>query len=406
MEENVMRRYSILSSLAFVASLALSLVATAAISAEREVKIAGMGAKSTVMRSFGVNTEAVLKAAVDMVNSTGGIKLADGNIGKLVLTFDDERCNAEEGISLLRRIASSDALVAVGPTCSNVAEPLFGILQKKVDDSGDSGLQMPVFTDTAIKGGLAKISEWAFRNTPSESMMYKTMFEWLKAEHPELKSLYGGVEEDFAHSRFTWYKVMKIRSAEAGYEVKGESKWLLNDTSFATQVREMKRANADVIVISAHAFTTCGVLKEMKRQRVVPKLLVGLTSSSTNELMKGCPAEAEGIVIPTSFAPVTDQARTVAKLAEDNGGSADLHSAAAWEIIIALKNVIETNGVMAKPETVAADRRKIRDGLASLKEMDGLIGMVQRTPDGEAIKPYVYVNAVNSNWNILHTPIF
>jgi branched-chain amino acid transport system substrate-binding protein len=406
MKGNIMRRYSILSSLAFVASLALSLVATSAISAEREVKIAGIGAKSTVMRSFGVNTEAVLKAAVDRVNSTGGIQLADGNIGKIVLTFDDERCNAEEGISLLRRIASSDALVVVGPTCSNVAEPLFGILQKKVDNSGDSGLQIPVFTDTAIKGGLAKISEWAFRNTPSESMMYKTMFEWLKAEHPELKSLYGGVEEDFAHSRFTWYQVMKERSAEAGYEVKGESKWLLNDTSFATQVREMKRANADVIAISAHAFTTCGVLKEMKRQRVVPKLLVGLTSSSTNEIMKGCPAEAEGIVIPTSFAPVTDPARTVAKLAEANGGSADLHSAAAWEIIIALKNVIETNGVMAKPETVAADRRKIRDGLASLKEMDGLIGMVQRTPDGEAIKPYVYVNAVNGNWNILHTPNF
>ena len=406
MKGNIMRRYSILSSLAFVASLALSLVATSAISAEREVKIAGIGAKSTVMRSFGVNTEAVLKAAVDMVNSTGGIQLADGNIGKIVLTFDDERCNAEEGISLLRRIASSDALVVVGPTCSNVAEPLFGILQKKVDNSGDSGLQIPVFTDTAIKGGLAKISEWAFRNTPSESMMNKTMFEWLKAEHPELKSLYGGVEEDFAHSRFTWYQVMKERSAEAGYEVKGESKWLLNDTSFATQVREMKRANADVIAISAHAFTTCGVLKEMKRQRVVPKLLVGLTSSSTNEIMKGCPAEAEGIVIPTSFAPVTDPARTVAKLAEANGGSADLHSAAAWEIIIALKNVIETNGVMAKPETVAADRRKIRDGLASLKEMDGLIGMVQRTPDGEAIKPYVYVNAVNGNWNILHTPNF
>jgi branched-chain amino acid transport system substrate-binding protein len=406
MKGNIMRRYSILSSLAFVASLALSLVATSAISAEREVKIAGIGAKSTVMRSFGVNTEAVLKAAVDRVNSTGGIQLADGNIGKIVLTFDDERCNAEEGISLLRRIASSDALVVVGPTCSNVAEPLFGILQKKVDNSGDSGLQIPVFTDTAIKGGLAKISEWAFRNTPSESMMYKTMFEWLKAEHPELKSLYGGVEEDFAHSRSTWYQVMKERSAEAGYEVKGESKWLLNDTSFATQVREMKRANADVIAISAHAFTTCGVLKEMKRQRVVPKLLVGLTSSSTNEVMKGCPAEAEGIVIPTSFAPVTDPARTVAKLAEANGGSADLHSAAAWEIIIALKNVIETNGVMAKPETVAADRRKIRDGLASLKEMDGLIGMVQRTPDGEAIKPYVYVNAVNGNWNILHTPNF
>ena len=67
---------------------------------------------------------------------------------------------------MVRRIASSDAFVAVGPTCSNVAESLFGILQKKVGDASDSGLQFPIFADVAAKGGLAKISEWAFRNVP------------------------------------------------------------------------------------------------------------------------------------------------------------------------------------------------------------------------------------------------
>ena len=44
--------------------------------------------------------------------------------------------------------------------------PLFGILQKKVGDSSDSGLQFPIIADVAAKGGLAKISEWAFRNVP------------------------------------------------------------------------------------------------------------------------------------------------------------------------------------------------------------------------------------------------
>lgn len=387
-----------------VAAAAMLGVATSSVAAERTVKIAGFGAKSGVVRSFGVNTEAVMRAAADNINKNGGVKLGDGATGKIEITFDDDRCNAEEGISVLRRIAGTDAVVAVGPTCSNVAEPLFGILQKKVGDKSDSGLQMPIFTDTAIKGGLAKISDWAFRNVPNESEMYQKLFVWLKKEHGDLKTVYGGVEEDFAHSRFTWHKVMKVRAPEAGFEVVGESKWLLADTNFATQVRAMKKANADVVAISAHPFTTCGVLKEMQRQRVNPKLLVGLTSSSSLETLQGCAKQAEGIVIPTSFAPVTAEAKIAADLSAKKGGSADLHSAAAWEIVVVLKDVIETSGVMAKPDTLQADRRKIRDGLAALKETDGLLGKIQRTDEGEAIKPYVYVHAKSGSWAVLHNP--
>ena len=170
----------------------------------------------------------------------------------MVVDFLDDRCTAEEGISVLRRIYGTDALVAVGPTCSNVAEPLFGILQKKVGDAGDSGLQMPVFTDVAIKVGLAKISEWAFRNVPNETIMYNSLFYWLKTKYPNATTVYGGVEEDFAHSRASWYAVMKDRAEINGYKVLGNSKWLLNDTNFATQVREMKAANADIVAIAAH----------------------------------------------------------------------------------------------------------------------------------------------------------
>ena len=379
-------------------------VGAAADAADRTVKIAGFGAMSGVVRSFGINTDAVLRAAAKAINDAGGVKLADGSMAPIEVSFDDDRCNAEEGISVVRRLASGDAVVGVGPTCSNVAEPLFGILQAKAGDEGDSGLQFPIFTDTAIKGGLAKISEWAFRNVPNESQMYKSLFEWLATQHPDAKSVYGGVEEDFAHSRFTWYKVMKTRSADVGYEVKGESKWLLNDTNFTTQVREMKRAGADIIAISAHPFTTCGVLKEMARQRVKYKVLVGLTSSSSLETLNGCAKQAEGIIIPTSFAPVNPEAVAAADAAAALGGSADLHSAAAWEIMMILKDVIEAAGIQATPDSVAADREAIRNGLASLKTTKGLLGEIQRTDEGEAVKPYVYVHADDGTWAVLHDP--
>lgn len=389
---------------AVIAGLAMASSAPAT-AQEREIKLSGFGAMSGVVRSFGVNSKAALDAAADEINKAGGVKLGDGAKGKIVIEYFDDRCNAEEGISVTRRIASSPALVGIGPTCSNVAEPLFGILQKKAGDAGDSGLQFPIFTDVAIKGGLAQISEWAFRNVPNEGAMYASLFQWLKKTRPELKSLFGGVEEDFAHSRATWYAVMKEVAGKEGFEIKGEAKWLLADTNFTNQAREARRAAADIVAISAHPFTTCGMLKEMARQGVKPKLVIGLTSSSSLETLQGCAGEAEAIIIPTSFAPVTPEAQAAANNAAKFNGSLDLHSGAAYEIVAILKNVIESEGVLAKPDTVQADREKIRKGLAKLTETKGLMGVSKRTPDREAVKPFLFVHAKAGKWEVLHNPM-
>lgn len=386
-------------------AVALVFAATGALAQEKTIRISGFGAKSGVVRIFGINGEAAMLAAADQINKAGGVKLADGSKAKIVVDYYDDRCTAEEGISVIRRIAGTDSLVAVGPTCSNVAEPLFGILQKKVDDKGDSGLQMPVFTDVAIKVGLARISEWAFRNVPNEMTMYSAVFYWLRTKHPNLNTVYGGVEEDFAHSRATWHVVMKDRATANNYKVLGESKWLLNDTNFATQVREMKKANADIVAISAHPFTTCGVLKEMQRQGVKPKLLVGLTSTSSQETMQGCPKQAEGMIIPTSFAPVTKEGKAASDATAKFKGSADLHSMAAWENMFILRTVMEDAKISGAKGDVQADRRKIRDGLAKLKTTPGLLGVTKRTDDREADKPYLFVQARGGQWVVLHNPL-
>lgn len=384
-------------------AIALAFAASGAMAQEKTIRISGFGAKSGPVRSFGVNSEAAMLAAADVINKAGGVKLADGSKAKMVVDFYDDRCNAEEGISVVRRIAGTDALVAVGPTCSNVAEPLFGILQKKVGDSSDSGLQFPVFTDVAIKVGLARISEWAFRNVPNEMTMYSSVFYWLSTTRPELKTVYGGVEEDFAHSRATWHIVMKNRAQANNFNVVGESKWLLADTNFATQVREMKKANADIIAISAHPFSMCGALKEMARQGVKPKVLVGLTSSSSLETLQGCAKQAQGMIIPTSFAPVNKDGKFAAQSTAKFKGAADLHSMAAWENMFILKDVMESERITGKD--VQGDRRRIRDGLAKLTQTKGLMGVTKRTSDREADKPYLFVQAKGNEWVVLHNPL-
>jgi branched-chain amino acid transport system substrate-binding protein len=354
-----------------------------ALAQEKTVSIAAFGVKSGVLRLFGLNSEAAVNAAVEEVNKAGGVKLADGTKAKMVVQpYLDDRCNAEEGIAVVRRIVGTDALVAIGPTCSNVAEPLYGILQKRVDDPKDTGLQFPILTDVAIKVGLAQISEWSFRNVPNENTMYSSLYYWLKATRPELKTVYGGVEEDFAHSRASWHVVMKERASANGYTVLGESKWLLNDTNFSTQVREIKKANPDILSIAAHPFTTCGLLKEMQRQGVKPKLIVGLTSTSSQETMQGCPKQAEGMIIPSSFAPVSKEAKFASEQTAKKKGAADLHSMAAWENVFILKDVMEAGedlgqqGSGLDPGRPAQDPRRARraedhQGPARHEQADG-----------------------------------
>src|SRR3970282_2163802 len=122
------------------------------------------------------------------------------------------------------------------------------------------------------------------------------------------------------------------------------------------------------------------------------------------ETLQGCSKQAEGIIIPTSFAPINKEANFAAKSTAKFKGAADLHSMAAWENMFILKNVMEAEGISGKPGDVQADRPKIRDGLARLKTTQGLMGVTKRDAEREADKPYLFVHAKKGEWKGLVNP--
>ena len=137
------------------------------------------------------------------------------------------------------------------------------------------------------------------RASPDESAMYLDVMKHIKALG--LRTVAFGYEDDFAHSTAT-YKVMRKHALATGLEVVSDQGWHNTDTEFSTQTRKLKAAKADALIISAHPFTTCGFMRETKRQRLKYKIIFGLTSSSSMETLQGCPSEAESMIIPTAFA--------------------------------------------------------------------------------------------------------
>ena len=144
--------------LASIATVAIFAITQPLAAADRTVKIAGWGAKSGPLRSFGVNSEAVLKAAVQSINDSGGVKLADGTMAMMEYEYHDSACNADQAISVARKVESqSEALIGIGPTCSGAAAAMYGIFQKTVDDDSDTGLQFPILDDTQTHPTLSLI---------------------------------------------------------------------------------------------------------------------------------------------------------------------------------------------------------------------------------------------------------
>jgi branched-chain amino acid transport system substrate-binding protein len=368
------------------------------------IPIKAIGALSGPVKSFGINSRAALAAASRKIEEEGGVRLADGTVGHFVIDYADDHCDPQKAIALLHQAAKSDALAIIGPSCSSVAEPLYTALQHRADDNSDHGIQIPVLTDGATKAGLARISDWAFRNTPNEREMYQALWRWIREHRPELKTVYTGEEADFAHSHSTLENIIAKEAVVSGLNIVGQTSWSIHETSFTAPADQIASAKADVVVISAHAKTTCGVLKALSAKDYRPKLFVGLTSASTPETLQLCGSEAEGMIIPTSFVPDTPERRSEAEKVTRARGLADLHSMSAWEILYTLKQVIESSAIIPNASGISENRERLRKALAQLKSMQGVMGAITRTPDRESLKPFVLVQARAGSWKVISPP--
>ncbi len=405
------RDFGILTVIVLSILLALPGWATA-FQNEGTLRVGGMWALSGGAAFFGKAALGLGTLAVDEINEAGGVKIG-GKAVKLTMHAQDDACNAEQGLAAVRRLATVDkVLFSLGPTCSSVAEPVFGTLQKKLGDPGDTGLQLLFFTDTATKFGLAKLSPWVFRNTPDEPGMYDFIVKYLKEKHPEYKTVMVSYESDFAHSAATWKGALEPALKKHGHhQIVEVVDWRWLDTEMGAQVTKLRKANADVYFALAHTTSMCPSLKELKSQRVKPKMIIGITSLAGTEVLLQCPDLAEGVISPSNFAPITARAKQLADKAWDKyKADSNIHSVPAYENVHLIKGLIEKAGLKNTEESLLEDRRKVRDLLAKVGTFQGVISKITMRPEDDPVKPrdvdkdMLLVQVKSAKWTVFWAP--
>lgn len=341
--------------------------------------------------AYGMHQEIAMKMALEELEKTG-IK---GEPVKLVVY--DTRGDNTEAINLTRKLIHTDRVLAiVGPFFSAESEVAFPIaVQGKT----------PIITASSAKPGIAaKNRPWAFRNAlTSDKMNGPLVDRWLAANGGRIKSvvILTDVKDAFTKSDGTvvFPEVLKAR----GITILDNISFQTGDIDYSAQVTKAKALNPDGIVVAANYNEGGNVVREIRKQGLTQPIVGALGIAEVRFLEIAGPA-AEGTMGVMPFWPDNPDPRIkkwvdeYKRRAKTPPGNTD---ALMYDSLHILKMCIEKTGVTNKPDDLAADRDRIRQCWADLKDYPGIVGATTMNADGDAQLTPTVLMARGGRWESL-----
>ena len=347
------------------------------------------------------------KIAVDEINASGGITV-QGKKVKIVLVSEDDNTKPEQGVPLFRKCAeSAKALVITGSQYSRVTESMWGLLQKKLDDASDPGLQVPSISFLSMKAGITGVSEWAFRNAGSEPDQHELTVSLMEKRYGPFKNYAGAVEANEAHSVAAWkaayLPVLDRRKIKPVEYVE----WFETDRDFSVQIRKLKRAETDFFILSSHFQANVGAMLEAQRQGFKPKMVVSHIGSDAVEMVDLGKKSTEGIVFPAAIHMAFPQVKNLADEYKKRTKEKYMpqFTGLGYEGIMIVKEAIERANITNTPTSLAQDRRKVRDQLAAIKNYKSFAGMtLNMNANRDIERPTYLVRIQDGDFKLFWTP--
>ena len=364
---------------------------------------------SGIGTSFGQPNYLGKLIAVDEINAEGGIDIG-GKKMKIKLISEDDQAKPDQGVPLFRKCAESEkALVITGTQYSRVTESMWGLLQKKVDDPNDKGLQVPSMSFLSMKAGVTGVSEWAFRNAGDEPAQHELAIKLMEEKFGPFKNYSGAVEANEGHSVAAWKAAYTPALERRNIRPAEYVEWYETDRDFSVQIRKLKRAETDFFILSSHLQANVGAMLEAQRQGFKPKMVISHIGSDAAEMVELGKQSTEGIVFPTAIhmAFPAPKVRWLADEYKKRTKEAYMPQfvGLGYEGIMLVKEAIIKAGIKNRPETLAEDRRKVRDQLAAIKDYKSFAGMtLNMNANRDIVRPIYLVKITGGDFKLYWTP--
>jgi branched-chain amino acid transport system substrate-binding protein len=390
-----MRRLGIWFSSALVALLVLPALVHAF---GDEVVVGFMVPLTKKGASYGVQSRAATEVAVEEINAKGGIA---GR--KLVIVTKDTEGDNALGIQLARQLIEKDQVVAIhGPQWSAVSEAVFPICERA---------KILCFSPTSTKPGVSAPYDWAFRNTVDENVLVPQTLEWMKKHYPWVKTAAIMTDIKDAYSKSLGHDTFGPKLKEFGIEVVESVDYVTGDTDFSAHITKIKAKNPHIIAVGGTWVETANMMREAEKQDL-KVLWIGGVGFGNARIMENAGAAAEGAIHNATYDkddPREMNQSYIKRLLEKVPNETPHWPAAnCYDAMRILAFAIEQAKIDNTPKSLQADRKKVRDALAQVKDFpgltsaDGKITMIDKGPDGkhkgDAIKKGTLIQVQNGKF--------
>jgi branched-chain amino acid transport system substrate-binding protein len=322
--------------------------------------------------AFGRSSHQGTQLAVDDINTAGGV------LGqKLELITEDDQSKDGESATAVKKLISRDKVVAIlGEVASTRSLEAAPICQE---------FKIPQISPSSTNPKVTQVGDYIFRVCFIDPFQGTVMAHFAKNSLNAKKvALLTDVGSTYSVGLADFFKQEFVAG---GGQIVAEQKFTKDDKDFRAQLTTVKEAAPDVIFIPGY-YGQVTLIALQARELGITVPLCGGDGWEAPELIQGPGAAAalEGCYFSTHFSPEQDAPKIkqfVDAYQKRFGEVPDAMAALGYDSVLALVDSIKRAG--------STDSTKIRDALATLKDLDGVTGQTTLDADRNARKPAVII---------------
>jgi branched-chain amino acid transport system substrate-binding protein len=306
-----------------------------------------------------------------------------GKTYKLNFIYEDNEFKAESAVKALTKLITEEEVLAiVGPQASAQAVPAGEIANNNAT---------PMISPWSTNPNTTMNRPYVFRGCFLDPFQGPVAANFVTEELGAKKAavLYD-IASDYPKGLAEFFKQAFEKIHGPGSVVAFES-FTTGDKDFSAQMANIVASGADVLFTPQY-YSEVPLIVRAAKENGFTKPIMGSDSWGSGDLMGLCGDDCKGFYFSTHYAAAGAQGATKEFIDEYNalyGKTPDDVAALTWDSLGIMIQAIQNTGGLSGD--IKADRTKVKDALAAIKDYPGITGKMTFTPEGDPIKCAVVV---------------
>ena len=330
----------------------------------------------------GEHSRVAAEMFAEEINDAGGVTIGDRQY-PLALTIEDNNGTAESAAAVANKLITQDnVLVLVGPNASVAAVPAGEVA---------NNLETTMISPWSTNPNTTLDRPWVFRAPFLDPFQGPVVANFATEEFgAERACVLFDIASDYPKGLADNFRAAWEELHGAGSVVAFES-FTTGDQDFSAQLTNIRDADCDVLFTPQY-YSEVPLIVSQAADLGLTMPIVGSDSWGDPQLLELCGAACDGMFFSTHYVASGATGATkefIDKFVARHGETPSDVGALTWDSMLLVVQALQNCGAITGD--LATDRACIREGMASIKDFEGITGKMTFDEQGDPIKCAVIV---------------